>query len=314
MAGSSSPFHAGEQALQTAWGMRERMEAVGQAVIRKHMPEQHRELFEKLGTLWLGTLDNEGQPWATMLTGTPGRFMDSPDPQTLRVLARPGADDPAAIGLRPGAAIGVLGLEPHTRRRNRMNGRVASVEADGFAVEVLQSFGNCPKYIQAREPLVQAARRPGAVSAEGPVLSAAARALIEASDTFFIASSSGPRVEQTGPGGAGVDVSHRGGPPGFVQLQSTPSGDELMLPDYLGNSMFNTLGNLLAWPHAGLLFIDWQTGDMLQLAASAEVHSAARPATRHLLRLRIAHGWWRPAALPLSWTAPQLAAQFQQAA
>ncbi len=158
--------------------------------------------------------------------------------------------------------------------------------------------------------------QPGPVSAEGPILSAAARALIERSDTFFIASSSGPRVDQTGPGGAGVDVSHRGGPPGFVQMRSTPSGDELTLPDYLGNSMFNTLGNLLAWPRAGLLFIDWDTGDMLQLAALATVEQLAdeatsRPATRHLLHLRIEHGWWRPAALPLTWTAPQLAPQFQ---
>jgi len=308
-----SPFHAGEQALQTAWGVRERMETVGQAVIRNHMPEQHRELFEKLGTLWLGTLDEEGQPWATLLTGAPG-FVDSPDPQTLRVSSRPAADDPAAAGLRPGAAIGLLGLEPHTRRRNRLNGRVEALIADGFAVEVLQSFGNCPKYIQAREP-APARRRPGPASAEGPSLSAAARALIERSDTFFIASSSGPRVEMTELDGAGVDISHRGGPPGFVQLQSTPDGDELTLPDYLGNSMFNTLGNLLAWPHAGLLFIDWESGDVLQLAASAELEQiageATRPVTRHLLHLRIEQGWWRPAALPLTWTAPQLAPQFQ---
>jgi predicted pyridoxine 5'-phosphate oxidase superfamily flavin-nucleotide-binding protein len=315
---SSSPFHAGEQALQSAWGLRERMEQVGRVAIRPFMPEQHRELFGKLPTLWLGTLDEAGQPWATLLAGAPG-FVDSPDPQTLRVAALPAATDPAAIGLKPGVAIGLLGLEPQTRRRNRMNGRVLAIGADGFEAGVLQSFGNCPKYIQAREPIVQAGRVPGPVSIEGSTLSAAARALIEAGDTLFIASSSGPAVERAGRGGAGVDISHRGGPPGFAQLQSLPDGDRLSLPVYLGNSMFITLGNLLAWPRAGLLFVDWKTGDMLQLAASAEIRAvsdadaATTPVQRHWLDLRIEHGCWRPAALPLSWTAPQAAPQFAAA-
>jgi predicted pyridoxine 5'-phosphate oxidase superfamily flavin-nucleotide-binding protein len=312
-----SPFHAGEQALQAAWGVRERMEQVGRAVIRNHMPEQHRELFEKLPTLWLATLDDAGQPWATILTGTPG-FVDSPDPQTLHVAAMPAPQDPAGIGLKAGAAVGLLGLEPHTRRRNRMNGRVMAVEGGGFSVAVAQSFGNCPKYIQAREPLASTGRQPGPALMEGPVLSPAARALIEASDTCFIASSSGPGSAGAGEGGAGVDISHRGGPRGFVQRVSTPDGDRLSLPDYLGNSMFNTLGNLLSWPRAGLLFIDWEAGHMLQLAASAEIESLAdgpahQPTRRHLLRLRIEHGCWRPAALPWSWTAPQAAPQFAAA-
>ena len=314
----ASPFNAGEQALQTAAGVRERMEQVGRSIIRKHMPEQHRELFEKLPALWLGTLDEAGQPWATIVTGAPG-FVDTPDPQTLHVAAQLAASDPAAVGLKPGAAIGILGLEPHTRRRNRMNGEVSAVGDEGFAVSVVQSFGNCPRFIQARQPIPGAAHVPGAVSAEGPILSAAARSLIERADTFFIASSSGPQIEDGGQGGAGVDVSHRGGPPGFVQRLSTPSGHSLLLPDYQGNMMFNTLGNLLLWPRAGLLFIDWNTGDVLQLAATAEIkaateqQAAAKPVVQTQLSLRIEGGWWRPAALPMRWTAPEPAPQFMAA-
>ncbi|HEY4082705.1 MAG TPA: pyridoxamine 5'-phosphate oxidase family protein [Burkholderiaceae bacterium] len=312
---NASPFHAGEQALQTAVGMRERMEQVGRSVIRNHMPEQHRELYEKLPVMWLGTLDKHGQPWATAVTGAPG-FVDTPDPQTLTVAAQLAESDPAAAGLKPGAAVGMLGLEPHTRRRNRMNGLISEIDGQGFAVSVVQSFGNCPRFIQARQPIAGAPHRPGAASAEGSVLSAAARRLIERADTFFIASSSAPQIEQAGQGGAGVDVSHRGGPPGFVQILSTASGDTLTLPDYQGNVMFNTLGNLLLWPHAGLLFVDWETGDVLQLAASAEIHAVTeaqvegQPIVQSRLSLKIEQGWWRPAALPVSWTAPVPAPQF----
>ena len=301
--------------MQEAWGLRERMDQVGRVAVRPYMPEQHRELFEKLPTLWLGTLDDHGQPWATVLTGARG-FVASPDPQSLRVSAQLAPDDPAAAGLHPGAAVGLLGLEPHTRRRNRMNGRISAADAEGFAVRVIQSYGNCPKYIQAREPMVQMDRARGPAAAEGATLSAAARSLVEGADTLFIASSSAAHVDASGRGGAGVDVSHRGGPSGFVQLRSTADGDVLTLPDYFGNSMFNTLGNLLAWPRAGLLFIDWQTGDVLQLAVKAVIRPitgelpTASPVTRHWLDLHIEHGWWRPAAVPLRWSAAQPAAQF----
>ena len=313
---NASPFNAGEQALQAAVGMRERMEQVGRSIIRNHMPEQHRELFEKLPAVWLGTLDDDGQPWATLVTGAPG-FVDTPDPQTLHIVAHLAASDPAAVGLKPGAAIGLLGLEPHTRRRNRMNGLVSAVDEQGFAISVVQSFGNCPRFIQARQPIAGAPHLPGPVSVEGSVLSEAARRLIETADTFFIASSSGAHIDNAGAGGAGVDVSHRGGPPGFVQIVSMPDGDTLLLPDYQGNLMFNTLGNLLLWPRAGLLFIDWNTGDMLQIAATAEIKAttearlAGQPIVQSRLSLKIEHGWWRPAALPMSWTAPEPAPQFR---
>ncbi|WP_395700934.1 pyridoxamine 5'-phosphate oxidase family protein [Aquabacterium sp.] len=307
-----APFHPGEVALQKRLGLDQRLAAIGRTVIRDHMPDQHRELFSKLPTLLLGAIDAAGQPWATMLSGLPG-FIQSPDARTLRAGTRPGAGDPVAPLLHEGAPVGLLGLEPHTRRRNRMNGRIAQVDADGFEVQVLQSFGNCPKYIQARAP-APVARDPSAPArSESARLSPDARHLIGRADTLFIASASGPAI---GSGRAeGVDVSHRGGLPGFVQLIEDESATRLVLPDYQGNFMFNTLGNLQQWPLAGLLFFDPDSGDMLQLAVRTEIqHEGAAvrgtPGAQRLVHARVTGGVWRAGAVPLRWSAAHFAPQF----
>nr|WP_269839148.1 pyridoxamine 5'-phosphate oxidase family protein [Paucibacter sp. M5-1]MCZ7881430.1 pyridoxamine 5'-phosphate oxidase family protein [Paucibacter sp. M5-1] len=266
---AAGTFHAGEQALQARVGLRERLAEIAPVVLRDHMPDQHRELFEKLPTLLLGSLDPQGRPWATMLAGPPG-FVRTPDARAMHLAVVPDAGDPALATLAPGAPVGVLGLEPHTRRRNRMNGRVRAFDSQqGLALAVEQSFGNCPKYIQARRPEPQ----PPGVAVPvwlGPGLDAAARALIARSDTLFIASASAPRPE--GGPEQGVDVSHRGGEPGFVQLAQGEDGALLLsLPDYPGNQFFNTLGNLSLYPQAGLLFVDYAGGGLLQLQAEAEL-------------------------------------------
>lgn len=310
---AASPFHRGEQALQSRAGVRDRIESFGATFIREAMPAQHRELFARLPTLLLGALDADGQPWATMLHGAPG-FVSTPDERTLRVAALPAAEDPVAPLLHEGAAVGALGLEPQTRRRNRANGMLVGV-GSGLAIRVQQSFGNCPKYIHARSPLPRPDRVPGAARHEGGRLGDAALALVRRADTLFIASASS-RVPSPHPrGGEGVDVSHRGGRPGFVRVEAAAGGHRLTLPDYAGNSLYNTLGNLLVWPIAGLLFVDHDSGDVLQLAVRAELQHdgpelAAHPGAQRLLHLRVVRGRWRPAALPLAWTTPEPAPQF----
>jgi hypothetical protein len=319
-AAPASAWHAGEQALQARVGVRERMAAVGEVVVRDHMPDQHRELFEKLPTLLLGALDASGQPWATMLAGPPG-FVHTPHAQQMDIEAAIDPADPvdpalAALAAHgPGAPVGVLGLEPHTRRRNRMNGRVVGMAAQqGLSIAVAQSFGNCPKYIQARAPGLRAAvTPPQPVQPLGASLDAAALALIARSDTLFIASASAAR-----PGlqrGEGVDISHRGGEPGFVQVEQTADGLELRLPDYPGNLFFNTLGNLAQHPLAGLLWVDYDDGGLLHVAARAELlwgeaDRAPWPGAQRVLRLQVLGGRWRPQALPWRWTAAQSAPQF----
>jgi len=310
---TSDAFHAGEQALQQRVGLRDRMAAIGPLVLRDHMPDQHRELFEKLPTLLVGALDEQGQPWATMLAGPPG-FVQTPDARQMDIAIAPNAADPVLNRLSPGSPVGVLGLEPHTRRRNRMNGEVAAFSEAGLSIAVVQSFGNCPKYIQAREPGLRATvTPPGPVQVLGPALDAEALARVQQADTLFIASASAAQ-----PGSArneGVDVSHRGGEPGFVHAEHTAHGVVLRLPDYPGNQFFNTLGNLAQHPLAGLLVVDYDGGGLLHIAARAELlwDDAARapwPGAQRVLQLTVQNALWRPGVLPWRWTPPVAAAQF----
>ncbi|MEJ6003356.1 pyridoxamine 5'-phosphate oxidase family protein [Paucibacter soli] len=297
----ADPFHAGEQALQARLGVRERMAQVGAKVVRSYMPEQHRELFGKLPTLLLAALDSAGQPWASMVAGAPG-FVSSPHERELALALGAAPDDPVLALLAPGAPVGVLGLEPHTRRRNRMNGRVLAHAEGRLRIEVLQSFGNCPKYIQARQPLP---RPPGPAPASqtlGPGLDDAALALIARSDTAFIASASARA--RSPDGSEGLDVSHRGGPPGFLRQRWQHGQLWLDLADYPGNLFFNTLGNLSVHPQAGLLLLDYRDGGLLHLRVRAEIDGQD-------LRLAVQGGLWRPAVLPWRWSEAEPAPQFR---
>ncbi len=126
------------------------MENRGRAVIRDYMPEQHRAFFAALPFMVVGMADQNGHPWPTTLSGHPG-FVNSTEPNLLSIKAWLDADDPLYSCLRDGAPVGGLGIELSTRRRNRINGRIERcVVGEGFSIRVQQSFGNCPKYIQAR--------------------------------------------------------------------------------------------------------------------------------------------------------------------
>ena len=309
-----SPFHAGEQVLQARAGVRERIERTGRAMIRDFMPDQHREFFAAQPLVFVGSVDARGRPWASMLTGNPG-FMASPDARTLRVNALPVHGDPLASNLRSGAPLGLLGIELESRRRNRANGTVTRLDQAGFELRVEQSFGNCPQYIQARSLL---SRVPGAsptVRAESQALSERAQALVRRADTFFIATAApgagaGNPVE-------GVDVSHRGGKPGFVRAALEAGRSVLSAPDFGGNFLFNTFGNLLLNPRAALLFVDFDSGDLLSLTGEAEVlwdapELLAFAGAQRLLRFRVEEGRWLERASSWRWSspvqAPQLAA------
>jgi predicted pyridoxine 5'-phosphate oxidase superfamily flavin-nucleotide-binding protein len=309
---TAAPFHAGEQALQQRAGTRERLAEFGSRVVRDTLIEQHRRFFAELPFILVGSVDATGQPWASVLSGPPG-FVHAPRGERLRVAAEPLPQDPLADQLRPGAPLGVLGIQPHTRRRNRVNGQVAVRDAASFELQVAQSFGNCPKYIQAREARFVASTGPSqAPLARSPRLDAAALRLVRQADTFFIASAH-PAAQAPSSPAEGVDVSHRGGRPGFVHIDD----DQLLtVPDYAGNGYFNTFGNLALQPRAGLLFIDFEQGDVLQLAATAEVVWEG-PALRafegaeRLLRLRVTSAQRWPAALPLQWGAAALSPELR---
>ena len=289
-----SPWHAGEKTLQEKVGVAERMEAFGQKVIRDYMPDQHRSFYHQLPFMVAASVDVLGRPWATLLEGPEG-FVSSLDPRVLTIDTTLPADDPATPGLVAGQAVGLLGIELHTRRRNRINGQIRQAAEGQLQVRVEQSFGNCPQYIQLRDYTRVA--EPAQARVDATTLDATSVSMIQAADTFFVAS----YVEQ-GDGQRAVDVSHRGGRPGFVKVE----GNRLIIPDYAGNLHFNTLGNLLVNPRAGLLFIDFRNGNVLQLCGRAEVllDSPAIQAfegAERLWTLEVEQAVWRPAAVSLRW-------------
>ena len=181
----SSPWHAGEKTLQEKAGVSERMEAFGQKVIRDYMPDQHRIFYHQLPFMVAASVDALGRPWATLLEGPEG-FVSSPDPRQLTIDTQLPADDPATPGLAAGQAVGLLGIELHTRRRNRLNGQIHQAGDGQLQVTVEQSFGNCPQYIQLRDYTRVAEPAQGRVDAT--TLDASAVSMIQAADTFFVAS------------------------------------------------------------------------------------------------------------------------------
>ena len=306
---ATGDWHAGEREAQRRAGVAEKLAAHGPRVLRPFMTEQHRQFFGQLPFLVIGSVDGQGQPWASLLSGYPG-FAASPDPATLLVSALPSPSDPLADALRPGTALGILGIELPTRRRNRLNGRVARLSADGFSLAVDQSFGNCPQYIHARDYVRWAGDGPAWPSAVQALarLDEEARAFIARADTLFLASVAAPGADGRF---SAVDVSHRGGLPGFLKLADDGT---IELPDYRGNFYFNSIGNLLTHPRIGLLIVDFDSRDLLQLTGSAQViwegdALQRHPGAQRLIRIADPSGRWLRHGFPLDMAVPELSPQ-----
>jgi len=305
-----SPFHPGEQKLQARLGKQEQMEQMGRRVIRSFLPQQHRRFYAELPYLFLGGVDAEDRPWATLLTGEPG-FVHAPSDTRLRITHGAGSGHPLSNSFKEGKAVGLLGLNLANRRRNRVNGRITRVvtgDSDSeefFELQVDQSFGNCPKYIRTREikPGGAAPDRklesPGKVE-NGNELNHTARKLIAEAETFFIAT-----VNPLSGVTAGVDVSHRGGRPGFVRVEDNRV---LRFPDFSGNGHFNTFGNLELCDRAGILFVDFEKGHLLHLTGRAYVQwggkdVAGYAGAERLVRFELEHYQFRERALPFRFCA-----------
>ncbi|TVT76649.1 MAG: flavin-nucleotide-binding protein [Denitromonas halophila] len=293
-----SAFHAGERAIQQRAGFGDAVLPVGERFIRAVMPEQHQVFFAQLPFVLVGVLDAQGYPRAGLLAGPPG-FMSAVDDAHLELQIDGLVGDSLAGRLTPGAQLGLLGIEAHTRRRNRLNGVIVDAGDGRVRMRVTQSFGNCPKYIHPRRadwsPLTGTPR----------VIQGwddAARGIVAAADTFYIATAH-PEAANPAAAAHGVDVSHRGGEAGFVDV----TGNTLSVLDYPGNRFFNTLGNLELNPQAGLLFIDYTSRTLLQLAVRARIDWLPAPdeaPTRpeRMLRFEVVSAERTEGGLPLVWT------------
>eukprot|EP01064_Diplonema_japonicum_P006531 TRINITY_DN1437_c3_g1_i1.p1 TRINITY_DN1437_c3_g1~~TRINITY_DN1437_c3_g1_i1.p1 ORF type:complete len:567 (+),score=134.94 TRINITY_DN1437_c3_g1_i1:43-1701(+) len=267
----TASFHKGEVALQNL--------VLGEEVaqmhrgeikhyIRKYMPDQHKAFYEDAPWLAVGTVDSDGQPWGHVLQERDGRRLKAQGGEGF-ILPREMfmTHDVALDNLQnKGAKLGLLGLEMHTRRRNRVNGSLQSKldDENQLLFKVDQSFGNCPKYIQSRRMKRVPPQTTTRTTTAG--ISEAAAAHLRKADTFFIASCN-PGSGEAG-SDVGVDLSHRGGTPGFIDV----NGDIMKFPDYAGNRFFQTLGNIAVNPKVGILAIDYETCTVYQLSGEATLN------------------------------------------
>lgn len=254
----SNPFHDGERAVQRRAGEVFMADRNG-AMVASTVVGAARPFVESQFMVVVGSVDGQDRLWTSVLYGRPG-FAHSPGGDTVRIDvphgARDGAD-PLWAGLRTGAALALLFIDLGARRRYRVNGTVRAVDDGGFEIAVREAFPNCPKYIQRRRLRALDEAPLPAQSASGSVLAGSVAAMVNAADTLFVAS----RHPQ-----AGLDVSHRGGDRGFAKIVDSAT---LRIPDYAGNSLFNTLGNFAVDPHAGVSIPDFEGGRLLQLTGTA---------------------------------------------
>jgi predicted pyridoxine 5'-phosphate oxidase superfamily flavin-nucleotide-binding protein len=285
-------YHPDEIRVQERAGVREIAER--KKDIYTQIPEVAKEFLEHQPLLFTGVIQGDDCVWASFLQGPPG-FIEVLDSETIRVNALPHVQDPFEGVLSAGAPLAFIAVDFETRRRMRLNGKIQRWDEAGFLFHVDQVYSNCPKYIQARAWIGTSNINDKYDYVIGTNLSEPMMQIVAQADTFFIASH---HAEY------GMDVSHRGGMPGFVQVKDTRT---LWIPDYKGNSMFNTLGNLLGHPQAGLLFLDFETGNILQLSGVTVVHwdakivnsfaSAERVIEFHIEALRFISN-----AVPMKWS------------
>jgi hypothetical protein len=255
-------YHEGELAIQKR-AQEARIAERNGAVIANIIMRGALAFIRQQPMAVLGSQDHEGKLWTSLVFGNQGFLEPANNGRSLRILLNETDRQPADplwrnIIMNP--QIGMLVIELGSRRRLRINGR-ASLRSDQVLLEVDEAYPNCPKYVQRRH--VRRLASVGSFDAgdaqHGVALDPERTALIRRADTFFVATAHPSR---------GTDASHRGGSPGFVKVLDEAT---LRIPDYRGNSMFNTLGNLAVNPAAGLVFPDFENRRVLQLTGTAEI-------------------------------------------
>ncbi len=291
-----NPYHEGELQVQ------ERVGVLGEGVqnarvIQDSIIKGALRFLNQLPMAVLGSVDPEGQVWASVCVGYQG-FMEAEDERTLKFdLSKifSNIEDPFWQNIKENPQVGMLAIELASRRRLRINGKVSRNSETQLTLHVEESYPNCPKYIQKRHLITTPGNgqstEPSAQ--KGSTLSPDHRARIERADTFFVASVHPDR---------GVDASHRGGTPGFVRFLDEHT---LRVPDYPGNSMFNTFGNFTMNPRGGLVFLDFESNQVLQLTGEANIlydvegSDDVTGGTNRFLEFRVSQ--WIETSLPHTW-------------
>jgi len=257
-----NPYHEGELAVQKKAG--ESFEAkVNGSMISNEIPFGASGFIAQQRLIIIGTMDSGGGIWTSILFGNPGcvkainqNQLEIDFSESVYVF-----DNHFQANIKDNSNIGILMIELESRRRLRVNGKIAKTSAHKYTVNIDQAYANCPKYIQRRQLITESIARSDVKTTytTGNKLNDLQKKIISSADTFFVSSASPEH---------GIDASHRGGNPGFVRVLDD---GKLLIPDFKGNSMFNTLGNFSVHPFAGLLFIDFHNGKLLQLSGRVRI-------------------------------------------
>jgi predicted pyridoxine 5'-phosphate oxidase superfamily flavin-nucleotide-binding protein len=248
-------YHEGELEIQRRAGVRALADRVG-GIVNAEIPRAAAAFVAAQHFLILATVDSEGMPTASILGGAPG-FTSARDPRTLAIVPSFGQLARVMADVDATGVIGVLAIDQATRRRIRVNGNATRTDT-AILLSTAEVYSNCPQYIRPRM-IRERTSAASPTTSTAATLSPAQQQWIASADTFFLATAHPQR---------GADASHRGGPPGFVTLESPA---RLSWPDFPGNNMFNSLGNLAVHPRCGLLFVDFARGATLQLRGTARV-------------------------------------------
>ena len=255
----TEPYHRGEIALQELAGERDRAILNGR-MIWKAIPPPAQPFVSQQSSVAIGWLDTAGAAWASLVVGDPG-FASTGENCTVVTIRTPEPAPGLATfheDIRANDALGMLFIDLATRRRLRVNGVVERAAARQLRVAVEQAYPNCPKYIQKRERVEAATVESPATTSSGSGAPAQLRAWLSRTDTAFVTS--------VGPHGS-IDCSHRGGRRGYMRMD----GDAVLVPDYPGNSMFCSLGNMTVEPRAGLVLVDFEAQQQLHLSGDVSV-------------------------------------------
>ncbi|KAF2638712.1 oxidoreductase-like protein [Massarina eburnea CBS 473.64] len=247
-------------------------------------------LLQRAPLLAIGTLDSQGRPWTTLWGGSPGfseslgggmigtrTIVDATHDPVVQALVGNAEKDEMVKGEEK--MIAGLAIDLVTRKRVKIFGRLVAgcvgevnveytdnvVRTEGapekqdqiqLVTKIEQSLGNCPKYLNQYK--IQPTLLTSQLAYQGPALSAEAKSMILKSDMFFLSSTTDEDM----------DTNHRGGPQGFVRILSDT---EIVYPEYSGNRLYQTLGNLQMNPKVGITFPDYETGDILYATGTSQI-------------------------------------------
>ena len=256
-----SQYHKGEKQAQELANERRQADFNGQA-ISNEIIEGALSFISEQEYVVTSITDDDANVWVSVLSGDRG-FIEAPDPKSIVIHCTKldsSEHNPVLEHIIKGKNIGLLIIELASRRRLRVNGKVSKVTNEKITFKVQQAYPNCMKYIQRRHIINREQwAHPNKNLNVGLSLNESQKKIVSSADTFFIGS-----INQNGE----LDASHRGGNPGFVQFVDDQT---FRIPDYKGNSMFNTLGNLLQNNNAGIVFWDFETGKLLHILGTAQI-------------------------------------------